>query len=76
VVTMNKFFEKDGKVCLYLDGRFSLRISQYYDFSNVELCCCFDGVSFPVFRIGHRLTELELAKFTVILMNDNLGVFE
>jgi len=60
---MNKFFEKDGKICLYLDDYFSLRISQHYDFSNIELWCCFGGVSFPVFRFGHRLTELELAKF-------------
>jgi hypothetical protein len=60
---MNKFFEKDGKVCLYLDDYFSLSISQKYDFSNIELFYSFDGFCFPVFRFGHKLTELELAKF-------------
>jgi hypothetical protein len=59
----DKFFEKDGTIYLYLDGCFSLRFSQKYDFSNVELLISFDGVSFPVSRFGHRMTELELAKF-------------
>jgi hypothetical protein len=60
---MNKFFEKDGKTCLYLDNTYSLKISQKYNFCNVELLLRFHGVSFPVFRFSHKMTELELAKF-------------
>ena len=60
---MNKFFEKDEKVCLWLDDFFSLRISERYNFCNVELFYRLDGVSFPVFRFGHKMTEGELAKF-------------
>ena len=68
---MNKFFEKDGMICLYLDDYFSLRISQHYDFSNVGLFYFFDGVSFSVFRFGHRLSEVELAKFYGDYENDD-----
>jgi hypothetical protein len=60
---MNKFFQKDGKICLYLDDFFSLRISEKYNFCNVELFLCFEGVSFPVFRFGYRMSEVELAKY-------------
>lgn len=60
---MNKFFEKDGKVCLYLNDFFSLRISEKFNFSNVELLLRFDSGSYPVFRFGHKMTDDELAKF-------------
>ena len=53
---------------MWLDDYYSLRISQKYNFSNVELFFRFEGVSFPVFRFGYRMTELEMAKFYGDLM--------
>lgn len=46
---MDKFSEKYGKICLRLDDYYSLRISEKYDFSNVELLLRFGDVFFLFF---------------------------